>query len=148
MANKFMEEALKEAKKSYELGEVPVGAVIVKNGEIIAKGHNQKESSNNATAHAEIIAIREACRRLGNWRLEDCSLYVTMEPCPMCAGAIVEARIKRVYIGTESPKEGAAGSVINILNNKDLGTSTEVYFGIMEEEAKGLLKKFFENLRE
>ncbi|MGB9780442.1 tRNA adenosine(34) deaminase TadA [Caldanaerobacter sp.] len=148
MANKFMEEALKEAKKSFELGEVPVGAVIVKDGEIIARGHNQKESSNDATAHAEIIAIREACKRLGSWRLEDCSLYVTMEPCPMCAGAIVEARIKRVYIGTESPKTGAAGSVINILNNKDLGTNTEVYFGIMEEEAKELLKKFFENLRE
>lgn len=148
MTNKFMDEALKEAEKSFRLGEVPVGAVIVKDGEIIARGYNQKESSKDATAHAEIIAIKEACRRLGSWRLDDCALYVTLEPCPMCAGAIVEARIERVYIGAESPKEGAAGSVINILNNDKLRTNTEVYFGIMEEESNKLLKEFFENLRE
>ena len=148
MINKFMEAALLEAKKSYQLGEVPVGAVIVKEGQIIGRGFNQKESTNDATAHAEIIAIKEACKTLGSWRLDDCSMYVTLEPCPMCAGAILEARIKRVYIGAESDKSGAAGTVVDILNNNYLGSKTEVYFGIMEEECKTLLKDFFENLRE
>ncbi|KUJ90594.1 MAG: CMP/dCMP deaminase zinc-binding protein [Thermoanaerobacter thermocopriae] len=148
MINKFMEAALLEAKKSYQLGEVPVGAVIVKEGQIIGRGFNQKESTNDATAHAEIIAIKEACKTLGSWRLDDCSMYVTLEPCPMCAGAILEARIKRVYIGAESDKSGAAGTVVDILNNSYLGSKTEVYFGIMEEECKTLLKDFFENLRE
>jgi len=143
-----MEAALLEAKKSYQLGEVPVGAVIVKEGQIIGRGFNQKESTNDATAHAEIIAIKEACKTLGSWRLDDCSMYVTLEPCPMCAGAILEARIKRVYIGAESDKSGAAGTVVDILNNSYLGSKTEVYFGIMEEECKTLLKDFFENLRE
>lgn len=148
MINKFMEAALLEAEKSYQLGEVPVGAVIVKEGQIIGRGFNQKESTNDATAHAEIIAIKEACKTLGSWRLDDCSMYVTLEPCPMCAGAILEARIKRVYIGAESDKSGAAGTVVDILNNSYLGSKTEVYFGIMEEECKTLLKDFFENLRE
>ena len=148
MINKFMEAALLEAKKSYQLGEVPVGAVIVKEGQIIGRGFNQKESTNDATAHAEIIAIKEACKTLGSWRPDDCSMYVTLEPCPMCAGAILEARIKRVYIGAESDKSGAAGTVVDILNNSYLGSKTEVYFGIMEEECKTLLKDFFENLRE
>lgn len=148
MINKFMEAALLEAKKSYQLGEVPVGAVIVKEGQIIGRGFNQKESTNDATAHAEIIAIKEACKTLGSWRLDDCSMYVTLEPCPMCAGAILEARIKRVYIGAESDKSGAAGTVVDILNNSYLGSKTEVYFGIMEEECKTLLKDFFENLRD
>ncbi|HHW56457.1 MAG TPA: nucleoside deaminase [Clostridia bacterium] len=147
MINKFMEAAILEAKKSYQLGEVPVGAVIVKDGQIIGKGFNQKESSNDATAHAEILAIKEACKTLGSWRLDDCSMYVTLEPCPMCVGAILESRIKRVYIGAESERTGAAGTVVNILNNKDLGSKTEVYFGIMEEECKALLKDLFENLR-
>ncbi|MDP9751832.1 tRNA adenosine(34) deaminase TadA [Thermoanaerobacter pentosaceus] len=148
MINRFMEAAILEAKKSYQLGEVPVGAVIVKDGQIIGKGFNQKESSNDATAHAEILAIKEACKTLGSWRLDDCSMYVTLEPCPMCAGAILEARIKRVYIGTESDKSGAAGTVINLLNNPDLGSKTEVYFGIMEDECKMLLENFFKTLRE
>ncbi|MGI1689851.1 nucleoside deaminase [Thermoanaerobacter uzonensis] len=147
MINKFMEAALLEAKKSYLLGEVPVGAVIVKDGQIIGRGFNQKESSNDATAHAEILAIKEACKTLGSWRLDDCSIYVTLEPCSMCAGAILEARIKRVYIGAESDKSGAAGTAVDILNNSYLGSKTEVYFGIMEEECKTLLKDFFENLR-
>ncbi|AIS51255.1 tRNA-specific adenosine deaminase TadA [Thermoanaerobacter kivui] len=147
MINKFMEAAILEAKKSYQLGEVPVGAVIVKGRQIIGRGFNQKESANDATAHAEILAIREACKTLGSWRLDDCSMYVTLEPCPMCAGAILEARIKRVYIGAESDKSGAAGTVVDILNNSYLGSKTEVYFGIMEEECKTLLKDFFENLR-
>lgn len=147
MINRFMEAAILEAKKSYQLGEVPVGAVIVKDGQIIGKGFNQKESSNDATAHAEILAIKEACKTLGSWRLDDCSMYVTLEPCPMCAGAILESRIKRVYIGAESERTGAAGTVVDILNNSYLGSKTEVYFGIMEEECKTLLKDFFENLR-
>ncbi|EGD52028.1 CMP/dCMP deaminase, zinc-binding [Thermoanaerobacter ethanolicus JW 200] len=147
MINRFMEAAILEAKKSYQLGEVPVGAVIVKDGQIIGKGFNQKESSNDATTHAEILAIKEACKTLGSWRLDDCSMYVTLEPCPMCAGAILESRIKRVYIGAESERTGAAGTVVDILNNSYLGSKTEVYFGIMEEECKTLLKDFFENLR-
>ncbi|SFE41500.1 tRNA(adenine34) deaminase [Thermoanaerobacter thermohydrosulfuricus] len=147
MINRFMEAAILEAKKSYQLGEVPVGAVIVKDGQIIGKGFNQKESSNDATAHAEILAIKEACKTLDSWRLDDCSMYVTLEPCPMCAGAILESRIKRVYIGAESERTGAAGTVVDILNNSYLGSKTEVYFGIMEEECKTLLKDFFENLR-
>ncbi|MBE3591451.1 MAG: nucleoside deaminase [Thermoanaerobacter sp.] len=147
MINRFMEAAILEAKKSYQLGEVPVGAVIVKDGQIIGKGFNQKESSNDATAHAEILAIKEACKTLGSWRLDDCSIYVTLEPCPMCAGAILESRIKRVYIGAESERTGAAGTVVDILNNNYLVSKTEVYFGIMEEECKTLLKDFFENLR-
>jgi len=148
MINKFMEAAILEAKKSYQSGEVPVGAVIVKEGQIIGRGFNQKESTNDATAHAEIIAIKEACETLGSWRLDGCSMYVTLEPCPMCAGAILESRIKRVYIGEESDKSGAAGTVVDILNNSYLGSKTEVYFGIMEEECKTLLEDFFENLRE
>jgi len=143
-----MEAAILEAKKSYQSGEVPVGAVIVKEGQIIGRGFNQKESTNDATAHAEIIAIKEACETLGSWRLDGCSMYVTLEPCPMCAGAILESRIKRVYIGEESDKSGAAGTVVDILNNSYLGSKTEVYFGIMEEECKTLLEDFFENLRE
>ncbi|ADH59883.1 CMP/dCMP deaminase zinc-binding protein [Thermoanaerobacter mathranii subsp. mathranii str. A3] len=148
MINKFMKAAILEANKSYQLREVPVGAVIVKDDQIIGRGFNQKEATNDATAHAEIMAIKEACKTLGSWRLDDCSMYVTLEPCPMCAGAILEARIKRVYIGTESDKSGAAGTVINLLNNPDLGSKTEVYFGIMEDECKMLLENFFKTLRE
>jgi len=143
-----MKAAILEANKSYQLREVPVGAVIVKDDQIIGRGFNQKEATNDATAHAEIMAIKEACKTLGSWRLDDCSMYVTLEPCPMCAGAILEARIKRVYIGTESDKSGAAGTVINLLNNPDLGSKTEVYFGIMEDECKMLLENFFKTLRE
>jgi len=148
MINKFMKAAILEANKSYQLREVPVGAVIVKDDQIIGRGFNQKEATNDVTAHAEIMAIKEACKTLGSWRLDDCSMYVTLEPCPMCAGAILEARIKRVYIGTESDKSGAAGTVINLLNNPDLGSKTEVYFGIMEDECKMLLENFFKTLRE
>ncbi|ADD01361.1 MULTISPECIES: tRNA adenosine(34) deaminase TadA [Thermoanaerobacter] len=148
MINKFMKAAILEANKSYQLREVPVGAVIVKDDQIIGRGFNQKEATNDVTAHAEIMAIKEACKTLGSWRLDDCSIYVTLEPCPMCAGAILEARIKRVYIGTESDKSGAAGTVINLLNNPDLGSKTEVYFGIMEDECKMLLENFFKTLRE
>ncbi|MFV9568707.1 tRNA adenosine(34) deaminase TadA [Thermoanaerobacter mathranii] len=148
MINKFMKAAILEANKSYQLREVPVGAVIVKDDQIIGRGFNQKEATNDVTAHAEIMAIKEACKTLGSWRLDDCSIYVTLEPCPMCAGAILEARIKRVYIGTESDKSGAVGTVINLLNNPDLGSKTEVYFGIMEDECKMLLENFFKTLRE
>jgi len=143
----FMEAAILEAKKSLKLGEVPVGAVVVKDGTIIGRGFNKKETLNDPTAHAEIIAIKEACKSTNNWRLDNCSIYVTMEPCPMCAGAIAEAKIKKVYIGAISDKSGAAGTVIDVLNNSQLGNKTEVYFGIREEDCKNLIKDFFKKLR-
>ncbi|MGB9680102.1 MAG: nucleoside deaminase [Thermoanaerobacteraceae bacterium] len=143
----FMEAAILEAKKSLKLGEVPVGAVVVKDGTIIGRGFNKKETLNDPTAHAEIIAIKEACKATNNWRLDNCSIYVTMEPCPMCAGAIAEAKIKKVYIGALSDKSGAAGTVIDVLNNIQLGNKTEVYFGIREEDCKNLIKDFFKKLR-
>ncbi|QSZ27401.1 nucleoside deaminase [Aceticella autotrophica] len=147
MFNKFMQEALNEAEKSLHLSEVPVGAVVVKDGIIIGRGHNLKETSNDGTMHAEIIAIKNACRNLNNWRLSDCDLFVTLEPCPMCAGAIIETRIRRVYIGAENANSGAAGTVYDILGKRSLNSTSDIYFGIMEEECKNLLKNFFEKLR-
>jgi tRNA(adenine34) deaminase len=147
MFNKFMQEALNEAEKSLHLGEVPVGAVVVKDGIIIGRGHNLKETSNDGTMHAEIIAIKNACRNLNNWRLSNCDLFVTLEPCLMCAGAIIETRIRRVYIGAENANSGAAGTVYDILGKKSLNSTSDIYFGIMGEECKNLLKNFFEKLR-
>lgn len=143
----YMLVALEEAKKAEEKGEVPVGAIVVREDEIISRGHNMKEISNDPTAHAEIIAIREAALRLGRWRLSGCTLYVTKEPCPMCAGAIINARIDRVVFGCVDEKGGGGGSVYNILEGRRLNHSPEVRTGVFEEETAGVLKRFFQSKR-
>lgn len=142
-----MKEALKEALKAYKKLEVPVGAVIVKNGEIIAKAHNLKETKNDTTKHAEIIAIQKASKKIEAWRLEECEMYVTLEPCTMCAGAIINSRIKKVYIGTKDPKAGACGSVLNLFEDYKFNHKVEYEIGIMQEECEKILKDFFKELR-
>ncbi len=142
-----MKEALKEAKKAYKKLEVPVGAVIVKNGEIIARGHNLKETKCDTTKHAEIIAIQRASKKLNAWRLEDCEMYVTLEPCTMCAGAIINSRIKKVYIGTEDLKTGACGSILNLFTDYKFNHKVEYEKGIMQKECEKILKDFFKDLR-
>ncbi len=142
-----MQEAIKEAKKAYNKLEVPVGAVIVKDGEIIAKAHNLKETKNDTTKHAEILAIQKASKKLNAWRLEECEMYVTLEPCTMCAGAIINARIKKLYIGTPDPKTGACGSVLNILDDYKFNHKVECEKYIMQEQCEKILKDFFKNLR-
>ncbi len=144
---KFMRLALKEAQKAYNEDEVPVGAVLVKDGKIIAKAHNQKETKLDTTKHAEIIAIQKASKKLKNWRLEDATLYVTLEPCTMCIGAIIGARIKRVCFGTMEEKTGACGSVLNIPKDHKFNHIVEVESGIMEDECKAILQEFFKTLR-
>lgn len=140
--------AIEEAKKAFNKREVPIGAVIVKDNEVIAKGHNLRETSKNAISHAEILAIKEACDFLGGWRLTDCVLYVTIEPCPMCAGAILQSRIKKVVIGAMDVKSGACGSILNLLNNSKFNHQTEIEIGVLEEECSQLMKSFFKSLRE
>lgn len=144
----FMQEALKEAKKAYEKGEIPVGAVIVRNGEIIGRGHNLNESTNDPTSHAEMMAIREAAKTTGSWRLLETEMYVTTEPCPMCAGAIVLARIAKLHIGAMDPKSGACGSLMNIVGDERLNHRVEISTGLMEEESSKMLKDFFRELRD
>lgn len=144
---KFMLEALKEAEIAAELGEVPIGAVIVQDGKIIARGHNMTESLKDPTAHAEMIAIRQASQVLGGWRLPGCEMYVTTEPCSMCAGAIVWSRIERLYIGTMDPKSGACGSVFNIPQEEKLNHFVEIETGIMQRECSDIMKDFFKKLR-
>jgi len=143
-----MKEAIKEAEKAYKKGEIPVGALIVIKGKIISKSYNIKETTFDPTAHAEILAIREAARILGAWRLTDATLYVTKEPCIMCAGAIVNSRIKRLVYGCNDPKGGAVVSLYNILNDKRLNHQVEITSGILEEECRAILKRFFKELRE
>lgn len=143
----FMREALKEAQKAYDINEVPIGAVIVRDGEIVGRGYNQKETLKDATLHAEVSAIREACRKLGGWRLPGCTMYVTLEPCSMCAGALVNARIEKLVIGTADLKTGACGSVLNIVQTGKLNHQIDVKFGILEESCSDILKKFFYELR-
>ena len=145
---KFMEEAIKEAKKAAKKLEVPVGCVIVKNGEIIAKAHNQKETKLDTTRHAEIIAIQKASKKLEAWRLLDCEMYVTLEPCSMCAGAMIQARIKKVYIGAMDAKTGACGSVLNLLQDYNFNHIVEIETGIEKEASEKILKDFFKKLRE
>ena len=142
-----MKKALEEAEKAFLKDEVPVGAVIVRNGEIIAAAHNRRELSKDATAHAEMLAIREACETLGGWRLLDCDLYVTLEPCTMCSGAILQSRIERLYIGTMDPKGGAAGSVLNIFEDYHFNHRTQVINGILEDECSQILKQYFKRKR-
>lgn len=142
-----MSEALKEARIAYTLDEVPIGAVVEKDGEIIGRGHNLTETLKDPTAHAEILALREAAEFLGGWRLSGCSLYVTAEPCAMCAGAIVWARIKKLCIGTMDPKSGACGSIFNIPQEPKLNHYVEIESGIMGQECRDILKTFFKELR-
>lgn len=144
---KFMKEAIKEAKKAYKELEVPIGAVIVKDGKIIARGHNQKEKKKDTTMHAEIIAIKKASRKLDSWRLNGCEMYVTLEPCPMCAGAIVNSRLDKIYIGTMDEKNGACGSVTNVLEEFKQNYKVEKEDGICKEECEKILKNFFKQLR-
>ena len=143
----YMQEALKEANAAAAEGEVPIGAVIVRDGEIIAQAHNRTEQAKDPTAHAEILAIREAAARLGGWRLPGCSMYVTIEPCSMCAGAIVWSRIERLYIGAMDPKAGACGSLYNIPCDSRLNHNVEIETGLMGEECSRLMKDFFRKLR-
>ena len=144
---KFMREALKEAQKAYEKLEVPVGAVIVKDGKIIARAHNQKETKKDTTKHAEMLAIQKASKKLESWRLIDCEMYVTLEPCSMCAGAIINSRIKKIYIGTLDKKTGAAGSVFNLFEDYVFNHKVEIEKGILQKDCEQILKDFFRELR-
>ena len=144
---RWMKEALEEAKKAAEIGEVPIGAVIVRGGDIVGRGHNRRETDRDPTAHAEMIAIREAAERLGGWRLIGCSLYVTLEPCPMCAGAILQSRIERVVFGASDPKGGCAGTLMNLLTDGRFNHQAQVVPGVLAEEGGSLLTNFFRGLR-
>lgn len=145
MDEKFMRAAISEAQKAAKLDETPIGAVIVQNGEIIARGHNLRETEKNALMHAEIIAINHACRNLGGWRLPKCDIYVTLEPCPMCMGAIIQSRIENVFFGAYDEKSGSCGSACNL--SQTLPHKVNVQGGILAEECSSILKKFFKNLR-
>lgn len=144
---KLMKEALKEAKKAYNLDEIPVGAVIVKDGKVVSRGYNKKETSKNACDHAEMIAISKACKKLNAWRLLDCEMYVTLEPCPMCAGALIQSRIKKVYIGTDDEKTGACGTKLNLLEDYKFNHEVEIEKDVLKDECSGILKDFFKSLR-
>ena len=144
---KYMRAAIREAKKAYALGEVPIGCVIVFEGRIIGRGYNRRIADKNVLSHAEINAIKKACKKMGDWRLEGCTMYITLEPCPMCAGAIVQARIPKVLIGSMNPKAGCAGSVMNLLDEKGFNHQVETEIGILGEECSGMLKEFFRELR-
>ena len=139
----FMEKAIEEAKKAFEVDEVPVGAVIVKEGKIIASAYNLREALKDATAHAEILAIRQACEALGGWRLIGCDMYVTLEPCAMCSGAILQSRIENLYIGTNDPKGGTVGSKLNLLEDYTFNHKCQVHKYVMQEECSQILKDFF-----
>ena len=147
MSDRFMMEAIKQAKKAWDIDEVPIGCVIVKNGKVIARAYNRRESTQQSIAHAEILAIQKACKKLNSWRLDGCDLYVTLEPCPMCAGAIVNSRIRRVVYGAKDEKAGCCGSVTDLFalpfNHRPVVES-----GLLEEESHALLQRFFERLRE
>ena len=144
---KFMKEALKQAKKAYAIDEVPIGCVIVQNGKIIARGYNRRNIDKNTLAHAELSAIRKASKKTGDWRLEDCDMYVTLEPCQMCSGAIIQARIPHVYIGCMNPKAGCAGSVMNLLQTDGFNHRVSIRTGVLETECSSMLKSFFRGLR-
>jgi len=144
---KYMRQALKEAKKAYDLGEVPIGCIIVYEGKIIGRGYNRRTTDKNTLSHAELIAIKKASKKMGDWRLEDCTMYVTLEPCQMCSGAIVQARIKTIVIGCMNPKAGCAGSILNLLNMPEFNHQVERIQGVLEEECSLLLKNFFKELR-
>lgn len=147
MKEGFMREAIKQAKKAARLGEAPIGAVIVRGDEIIARGYNKRETKKNALLHAECIAIDRACKKLGGWRLPGCELYVTLEPCPMCAGAILNSRIEKVYFGAYDYKSGCGGSAMNLFNKNLCNYSLDAEGGVLQEECSVLLKEFFHELR-
>ncbi|WP_419020535.1 tRNA adenosine(34) deaminase TadA [Intestinimonas butyriciproducens] len=144
---RYMKEAIRQAKKASALGEVPIGCTIVYEDKIIARGYNRRMVDKNVLSHAEIIAIRKACKKMGDWRLEDCTMYVTLEPCPMCAGAIVQARIPTVVIGCMNPKAGCAGSVLDMLHEDGFNHQVDTRIGVLEEECSQMMKDFFKALR-
>lgn len=144
---KYMKQAVKLARKAAEIGEVPIGCVIEYQGKVIGRGYNRRTTDKNTLAHAEMIAIRKACKKMGDWRLEDCTMYVTLEPCQMCAGAIVQARVKKVVIGCMNPKAGCAGSILNVLQMEEFNHQVEIEQGMLEEECSALLTDFFKALR-
>ena len=144
---KYMKEALKQAKKAIHLGEVPIGCVIVYQDKIIGRGYNKRNTKKTTLAHAELIAISKASKNIDDWRLEDCTMYVTLEPCQMCAGAIVQARMKKVVIGTMNPKAGCAGSILNLLQREEFNHSVDIVTGILEKECSDIIQKFFKELR-
>ncbi len=148
MTNRFMQEAMTEARIALEIGEIPIGAVIVKDNQIIARGHNLRQTYRDATLHAEVVAIREACKVLGDWRLDDCDIYVTLEPCTMCSGAIINSRMRRVFFGAYDAEYGGAGGKIDLFAPCYFGSKTEVYGGIMEKECTDFLNDFFKSIRE
>lgn len=148
MKKKFMKEAIKQAMKAYSIGEVPIGCVIVYHNKIIARGYNRRMKDKSTLSHAELNAIKKANKKLGDWRLDDCEMYITLEPCQMCAGAIVQARIKKIYIGCMNPKAGCAGSVLNLLRIEKFNHQVEIETGILEEECSSIMKKFFIELRD
>ena len=143
----FMREALRQAQKAAALGDVPIGCVIVFRGKIIARGYNRRNADKSVLSHAEIISIKKACKKIGDWRLEDCTMYVTLEPCPMCAGAIVQARIPRVVIGSRNPKAGCAGSVLDLFHEKGFNHQVELEEGVLQEDCTDMLEEFFRDLR-
>ena len=144
---KYMKLAIAQAQKAFDLGEVPIGCVIVHEGKVIGRGYNRRNTDKNTLAHAEITAINKASKKIGDWRLEDCTLYVTLEPCQMCSGAIVQARIPKVVIGCDNPKAGCAGYILNILNHPAFNHQVETVKGVLEEECSKILKTFFSDLR-
>ena len=145
---KYMKQAIKLAKKAWKIEEVPIGCVIVHEGKVIGRGYNRRTTDKNPLAHAELIAIKKASKKLGDWRLEDCTLYVTLEPCQMCSGAIVQARVKKVVVGCMNPKAGCAGSILNLLQVDRFNHQVELETGILEEECSEMMKSFFKELRE
>lgn len=144
---KFMKQALLQAKKAKELGEVPIGCLIVQDGKVIGRGYNRRNTDKSTLSHAEITAIRKASKKLNDWRLEECTLYVTLEPCQMCAGAIVQARVKEVVIGAMNPKAGCAGSILNLFTMKQFNHQVQTTYGVCEAECSQILKQFFAGLR-
>ena len=144
---KYMKEAIKQAKKAAAAGDVPIGCVIVKEDIIIARGYNKRNAKKTTLAHAELLAIEKASKKLGDWRLEECTMYITLEPCQMCAGAIVQARIPRVVIGTHNKKAGCAGSILNLLQMKEFNHQVELASGVLEEECSEMMKQFFREMR-
>lgn len=145
---RFMKEAIRQARKAYAIGEVPIGCVIVYEGRVIARGYNRRTIDKNTLAHAELLAIRKASRKLDDWRLEGCTMYVTLEPCQMCSGAIIQARIPKVVVGCMNPKAGCAGSILNLLDIPQFNHQAELVTGVLEEECSQMMKDFFKELRE
>ena len=145
---KYMRETIKQAKKAYALGEVPIGCVIVYEDKIIGRGYNRRTIDKNTIAHAEMMAIKKASKKMDDWRLEDCTMYVTLEPCQMCSGAIVQSRMKKVVIGCMNPKAGCAGSILNLLQMEEFNHQVELEIGVLGEECSAMMKQFFKELRE